>query len=157
MDKTDKNGIEDFPAPREAGLNVVGMCSRKGTKSASTPPSSLSFSTRRVSQTRPSFLWPAPTKTRTGGKELSCFSQKMWKATRDPYGTVLYAHTKSSYIKPPFNAIIPSSLDLLQMLTHQTKILLTLIRMSHPSNPHSKNSSLYTQSNTKHFPYPSIN
>ena len=41
------------------------------------------------------------------------------------------------------------SLDSPQMLTHQTQILLTLIHMSHTSNPYPKNSSLHTQSNTK--------
>ena len=41
------------------------------------------------------------------------------------------------------------SLDSSQMLTHQTQILLTLIHMSHTSNPYPKNSSTHTQSNTK--------
>ena len=45
------------------------------------------------------------------------------------------------------------SLDLPQMLTHQTQILFTLIHMSHTSNPYPKNSSPHTQSNTKNPPH----
>ena len=83
------------------GRNV----SSRGPNLSQHPPSSLS--SRGGSQIRSFFLWPAPTKTRTGGKKLNCFSQEMWKATRDPCGTVLYVHIKSLYIKSPFNAIIP--------------------------------------------------
>ena len=49
------------------------------------------------------------------------------------------------------------SLDSPQMLTYQTQILLTLIHMSHTSNPYPKNSSPYTQSNTKNPPHTSTN
>ena len=49
------------------------------------------------------------------------------------------------------------SLDPPQMLTHQTQILLTLIHMSHTSNPYPKNSSPHTQSNTKNPPHTSTN
>ena len=41
------------------------------------------------------------------------------------------------------------SLDSPQMLTHQTQILLTLLYMSHTSNPYPKNFFPHTQSNTK--------
>ena len=70
-------------------------------------PRPLTFSSRGRPQIRPYFLWPAPTKTRTGGKGLSCFWQEMWKATRGSCGTVLYVHIKSLHTKPPSNAIIP--------------------------------------------------
>ena len=69
------------------------------------PPSS--FSSKGGPQIRPYFLWLATSKTQTGGKGLSCFSQEMWKATRDPCGTVLYLHIKSPHIKSPTNAVIP--------------------------------------------------
>ena len=81
-------------------------CVLKRTKSASTPPIP-SFSSREGPQIRPYFLWSASTKTWTGGKGLSCFSQEMWKATQEPCGAVLYVHIKSPHSKPPSNAIIP--------------------------------------------------
>ena len=89
-------------------------------------PSSLS--SRRGPQIRPYFLWPAPTKIRIGGKGLSCFSQEMWKANRDPCGTVLYVHIKSPHIKPPSNVIIPP-------LTGFTSN--AHISNSNPTHPHS--------------------
>ena len=82
------------------GRNV----SSKGPNLSQHPPFSL-FS-KGEPQIRLYFLWPAPTKTRTDGKELSCFSQEMWKVTWDPCGIVLYVHIKSPHIKPPSNAII---------------------------------------------------
>ena len=82
------------------GRNV----SSRGPNLSQHPPSSLS--SKGEPQIRLYFLWPAPTKTRTGGKGLSCFSQ-MWKATRNPCGTVLYVQIKSLHIKPPSNATIP--------------------------------------------------
>ena len=69
------------------------------------PPSFLSQQEKDLKSGR--IFMACPTKTRTGGKGLSCFSQQMWKATRDPCGTVLYVHIKSPHIKPPSNAIIP--------------------------------------------------
>ena len=104
------------------GRNV----SSRGPNLPQHPPFSLS--SRGGPQIRPYFLWPAPTKTRTGGKGLSCFSQEMWKATRDSCGTVLYVHIKSPHIKPPSNAIIPS-------LTGFTSNAHT--SNSNPTHPHS--------------------
>ena len=62
------------------------------------------------------------------GKGLSCFLQEMWKATRDPCGTVLYVHIKSPHIKPSSNAIIPP-------LTGFTSNVHT--SKSNPTHPHS--------------------
>ena len=49
------------------------------------------------------------------------------------------------------------SLDSPQMLTHQTQIPLTLIHMSHTSNPYPKNFFPHTQSNTNNPPHTSTN
>ena len=113
--------------PREAGLHVVGICLHENQICFNTP-CSLALSTRRGPQIRPSFLRPASTKTWTGGKGLSCFSQGMGKATLDPCGTVLYIKTKSHYINPSSNAIIPP-------LTGFTSN--AHIPNSNPTHPHS--------------------
>ena len=85
---------------------MVGMCPCKTTKSDSSS-SSLFFPNKRTSN-QAIFLRPASTKTRTGGKVFSYFSQAMGNAIWDPYGTVHLAPTKSPHIKPPFNAITPT-------------------------------------------------
>ena len=109
--------------PREAGLHVVGMCPQEDQICLNTPrPLSLQEEDLK------NFLWPAPTKTRTGGKGLSCFSQEVWKATRDPCGTELYVHIKSLHIKPPSNAIIPPLIG----FTSNAHTL-----NSNPTHPHS--------------------
>ena len=91
--------------PREAGLHMVGMCPQEDQIYLNTSrPLSLQEEDLKSGLI---FLWPAPNKTWTGRKRLSCFMQEMWKATRDPCGTVLYVHIKSLHIKPPSNAIIP--------------------------------------------------
>ena len=118
--------LKPFDKSPERGRPTHGRdVSSRGQNLPQHLPSFLS--SRRGPQIKPYFLWPAPTKTRTGGKGPSCFSQKMWKATRDPCGAVLYVHIKSPHSKPPSNAIIP-------LLTGFTSNAHT--SNSNPTHPH---------------------
>ena len=119
--------MNNIPISPKRGRPTSGRdVSSRGPNLPQHPPSSLT--SRGGPQIRPYLLWLAPTKTRTDGKGLSCFSQEMWKATQNPCGTVLYVHIKSPHIKPPSNEIIPP-------LTGFTSNAHT--SNSNPTHPHS--------------------
>ena len=144
-----------FVMSRERQAYTWSECVLKRTKAASSPPV-LSFFKRRTSN-QAIFFMACPHQDPDWWKRAQLLLTGDVESNPGPMS--YYAICTQNYLISnlhPMQSYHPS-LDSPQMLTHQTQILLTLIHMSHTSNPYLKNSSPYTQSNTKNPPHTSTN